>query len=155
MASAYIIFDNSQRAVRLEDLLNFLREECGLAASLAEWRFFDQVVPQVHVETRPPIALQINEDPDDVPQEISELLDFAGDSLDERSRAAARSCGSRVEILACQPTQVTQFPQGGMLLRTPEADVSAPEVQSVLRQLSKFLGGWCFDNVNGGWIGVS
>lgn len=150
-----IIFDNSERAIGLEDLLTFLREECGLVASLGEWRGFNTIVPQVHVQTAPPVALQINDDPSYVPEEIRELLDDAGDELDERSRAAARVCRSRVEVMSCEPTDVTVFPRGGMLVSTPNAEVEAAEVRSMLRRLSGFLKGWCYDNVNGGWIGVA
>ncbi len=153
MASAHIIFDNSERRITLDRLLAYLRDECGLSATLGEWRFFNHVVPQVHVQTTPPIALQVNEDPSYVPEETTELLDNEGDALDERSRAAARNCRSRIEVVSCEPTRLDRFPEGGILTSTPEVDVDAPDVQSVLRRVAGFVNGWCYDNVNGRWVG--
>lgn len=139
----------------LDQLLAYLCGECGLRANLGEWRFFDQVVPQIHIRTTTPIALQINEDPSYVPEEIIELLDDEGDALDERSRAAARNCRSRIEVVSCEPTRIDRFPEGGILTSTPEVDLDAPDVQSVLRRVTGFVNGWCYDNGNGRWIGVA
>ena len=155
MASAYIIFDNTQRRLTPDHLLAYLRDECGVAASLGEWRFFDRVVTRVHVATTPAIALQINENPICVPEGISELLLDAGEALGEQSRAAAGLCRSRVEVVSTEPTEIMPLSAGGIMTHTPEAELGTPAVQSVLRHLTEFLNGWCYDNVNGQWIGLA
>jgi hypothetical protein len=152
---AFIIFDNSERRITLEHLLTYLRDECGLPASLGEWQFFDQVVPQVECGTTPPVAFQLNERPDSVPEEITELLDHAGEALDEPSRVRARRCRSRIDVVSCQSTRIDRFAEGGILTSTPEVDLDEPKVQSVLRRVTTLVNGWCYDNVNGGWIGVA
>jgi hypothetical protein len=152
MASANIIFDNSQRHLTLDHVLVHLRDECGLPASAGEWSGFGQVVSQVHVQTDPPIALQLNENPSSVPEEIAELLDDEGDALDERSRTAARNCRSRIEVVGCEPTEVLELSSGGMLTRTPQVGLDGLDVRAVLRRVAAFVDGWCYDNVNGRWL---
>jgi hypothetical protein len=151
MASAFIIFDNSQRRLTLPDIFSQLSDSIGFECAMTEWRFGESVVPQIRVGTVPPIALQLDEHPDIVPQEIQEMLDSDGDVFDEASRAAARRCRSRIEVVSCEPTQIERLREGGIVTHTPNADMDSPGVQSALRQVADFLCGWTYDNINGRW----
>ena len=104
MASAFIIFDNSQRRLTLPGIFSQIRDSIGFDCTMTEWRFGESVVPQIRVGTMPPIALQLDEHPDIVPEEIQEMLDSDGDFFDETSLTAARRCRSRVEVVSCEPT---------------------------------------------------
>lgn len=152
MASAFIIFDNSQRRLTFEDILQRLRDSVGFDCAVSEWRFGESVVPQIRIATVPPIALQLDEDPDIVPGEIQELLDSEANSFDEASLTAARRCRSRVEVVSCEPTQVEPFPGGGIVTHSPNADLDSPDVRLALHRAAAVLRGWAYDNINGGWI---
>jgi hypothetical protein len=152
MASAFIIFDNSQRRLTLPDIFLQLRDSVGFDCAMTEWRFGESVVPQIRVATAPPIALQLDEDPDIVPEEIQEMLDSDADSFDEGSLAAARRCRSRVEIVSCEPTQAEHFPEGGIVTHSPNVDMDSADVQLALRRFTDFLRGWGYDNINGRWM---
>ena len=152
MSSAFILFDNARNQVTLQSIADFLSKECQLVVRMAEWKGFATTVPQVHVGTRPTVALQLNSDADYVPEENAELVDSYGDSLDERSRKKARACSSRVEVMTCEATVVHDLPELGTLVSTPNLDTRSTEVRGILQQLSQHLDGWCFDNVNGDWI---
>lgn len=151
MASAFIVFDNSQRRLALPDIFSQLRDSIGFDCAMTEWRFGDSVVPQIRVATVPPIALQLDEHPDIVPEEIQELLDSDGDRFDEPSLAAARRCRSRVEVVSCEPTQMARFPEGGMVTHAPNADMDSADAQLALRRVADFLRGWTYDNIHGRW----
>ena len=99
-----MIFDNSQRRLTLPDIFSQLRDSVGFDCTMTEWRFGESVVRQIRVGTVPPIALQLDEHPDIVPEEIQEMLDSDGDFFDETSLTAARRCRSRVEVVSCEPT---------------------------------------------------
>lgn len=152
MASALIIFDNSQRRLTLPDIFSQLRDSVGFDYAMTEWRFAGRVIPQIRVATVPPIALELDEQPDIVSGEIQEMLDSQADCFDAGSLAAARCCRSRVEVVSCEPTQIEHFPEGGIVTHSPRADMDSPDVQLALRRVKAFLRGWAYDNINGRWI---
>jgi len=152
MASAFIIFNNSQRRLTLPIMFSQLPELVGFDCTMSEWRFGESAVPQIRVATVPPIALQLDEHPDIVPDEIQEMLDSHGDSFSEDSLAAARRCRSRFEIVSCEPTQTEHLREGGIVCHTPNADMNSPDVRSALRRVADFLHGWVYDSINGRWM---
>jgi len=152
MASAFIIFDNSQKRLTLPIMFSQLRDLVGLDCAMSEWRFDESVVPQIRVVTVPPIALQLDEHPDIVPEEIQEMLDSGGDFFSADSLAAARRCRSRIEIVSCEPTQTERLREGGIVSHTPNANMDSPDVRSAIRRVADFLHGWIYDNINGRWI---
>jgi len=119
MASAFIIFNNSQRRLTLPIMFSQLPELVGFDCTMSECRFGESAVPQIRVATVPPIALQLDEHPDIVPDEIQEMLDSHGDSFSEDSLAAARRCRSRFEIVSCEPTQTEHLREGGIVCSRP------------------------------------
>ena len=151
MASAFIIFENRQH-LALPNILAKLRDLIGFDCQEAEWRFGERVVAQIRVATVPPIALQLDEDPDIVPEEIQEMLDSDARYFEKSALTAARRCRSRVEVVSCEPTRVGRFPEGGTLTHSPNADMDSPDVQLAVRRIAAALQGWAYDNVNGRWL---
>ncbi len=117
-----------------------------------EWKFGASAVPQIRIGTIPPIALQLDEEPERVPDEIQELLDDYGDLLDETALAAARYSRSRLDVVSCEQSRIDHFPEGGILVRTPNAELDSPNVQLALGQIAGVVRGWVFDNINGRWL---
>lgn len=152
MASAFIIFDNSQAQLSLSNLHTQLHQKLSLQCVMSEWRFASTVIPQIRLDTIPPIALQLDEDPSIVPEEIQELLDDCGDDLGEVALFAARICRSRLDVVSCEETQIDHFSEDGICVRTPNADIESPSVQEALCQVAEIVHGWVFDNINGRWL---
>ena len=117
------------------------------------WRGFGKEVPQLRIETNPPVALQIN-DHESVLEENQETANDAADvgDLDTEMVELIRRCDARIELVAAEPTRAIGVEHTGLVTWTPNLDASSPEVRRVVLFLSKHLGGIAYDNVDGEWI---
>jgi len=101
-----------------------------------------------------PIALQIESDPGFVLVEIAEMFEDAIDESDFSSETIdlVRKCTSRIDLYSCSPTEVHEFEEGGTLVHEPD-DINPkdPVVYEMLIGVAKFVDGWIWDNINGGW----
>lgn len=155
MSAAQIIYEDTERKVTLDYLMRTLEACLPYKASLTEWRGFGAVIPQVKIETDPPFAIQIADNPEYVPEEIQEYADTADEekTLPPESVTALRRCRSRLEIVTCRPTSIVQGGAGGILTWQPtDVDPSIPEVRAIILFLANLLGGFAHDDLNAGWI---
>src|SRR4051794_4691236 len=96
--AAVIPFDPEEHVFTLEDLLDHLLANLSFQCALTEWRGFSDAVPQLRVETTVPLTIQIEDDPDIVPDEIEDLADRAGKALSEDWVEAVRQCTARLDV---------------------------------------------------------
>jgi len=153
--SARIIFNASTNPVTLE----VLRDRLGLLlpykCELDSLDYFGHTIPQLVIHTRVPIALQLEEDPEIVLEEISEMVTDAEDEgfFDEKTREQMRQCTAAIDLHTTTPPKVSHFEEGGMLISTPnDVDPRDHEIERILLSVASFVKGWVYDNLNGGWI---
>ena len=70
IAAAHVIFDGSNDTRDLAEILSHLQNKIPFPCSLTEWQGYSMVIPQIRVETHVPLTIQIDDDPEYVPEEI-------------------------------------------------------------------------------------
>src|ERR1700704_2396110 len=137
--AAVIPYDPEEHVFTLEDLLDHLSANLSFQCSMTEWRGFSDAIPQLRVETAVPLTIQIEDDPDIVPDEIEDLADRAAGALPPDGVEAVRQCTARLDV---------QEADTG-----PTLDPSHPDVESVVIEIARFVDSVVYDNVNDEWLG--
>ena len=143
-SAATIPFDPEEREIDLQDLLEHLSAHLGVACTLTEWKGFTATVPQVRVATGVPLTIQIEDDPDYVPDDLADLADRAKGVLSAEWVETLRRCGAKLEVTAAGDD--LEPPSGTPL------DPSQPDVEAVLIEVARFAGSLVYDNVNDEWL---
>ena len=136
--AAVIPYDPEEHVFTLEDLLDHLSANVSFQCAMTEWRGFSDAIPQLRVETAVPLTIQIEDDPDLVPDEIQDLADRAGSALSPDWVEAVRQCTARLDV---------QEADTG-----PTLDPSHPDVESVVIEIARFVDSVVYDNVNDEWL---
>lgn len=74
--SAHICYNSKRFGLTLSDIAKHLRENSSWHVSVTEWSGYGIVVPQLLVQTPIPFLIQIEDDPDWVPGEIQEIIEW-------------------------------------------------------------------------------
>ena len=137
-SAATIPFDPEERNFTLQELRDHLSAHLAVECTLVEWQGFSRTVPQVRVATAVPLTIQIEDDPDIVPDEIEDLADRAGSALSPDWVEAVRQCTARLD--------------GQEADTGPTLDPSHPDVESVVIEIARFVDSVVYDNVNDEWL---
>jgi hypothetical protein len=152
-SAATIPFDPEERNFTLQDLRDHLSAHLAVECTLAEWQGFSRTVPQVRVATAVPLTIQIEDDPEYVPDDLADLADRAVGLLSAEWVAALRRCAAKLEVMEADLALPEPDEEGALhLMAETRLDPSHPDVEAVLVEVARFAGSLAYDNVNDEWL---
>jgi hypothetical protein len=164
-SAATIPYDPETQELTLEDLRDHLAATLDLECTLTEWQGFDLTIQQVRVATEVPLTIQIEDDPDYVPDDLADLVDRAEGFLSEEWVEALRRCGAKLDIMEADleadleadteadvPSPEPDDEGTIELAATTRLDPSMPDVEAVLIEIARFVDSLAYDNVNDEWL---
>jgi hypothetical protein len=152
-SAATIPYDPEAQELTLEDLRDHLAATLDIECTLTEWQGFDVTVPQVRVATEIPLTIQIEDDPDYVPDDLADLVDRAEGFLSEEWVEALRRCGAKLDVMEADVPMPEPDDEGTVeLAATTHLDPSQPDVEAVLIAIARFVDSLAYDNVNDEWL---
>lgn len=138
LAAATIPYDPEEQDFTLEDLRDHLAANLPYECTLTEWEGFSETVPQVRVATAVPLTIQIEDDPEFVPDELAGLAEEGEGVLSEDWLQLLRRCTARLDVT--EADEETRL------------DPTQPDVEAVLIEIARFVDGLVHDDVNGEWL---
>jgi hypothetical protein len=152
-AAALIPYKPEEHDFTLQDLLEHLAANLSVECTLTEWQGFDTTVPQVRVGTGVPLTIQIEDDPEYVPDDIASLVDDAEGTLPEEWRQALRGCTARLDVMEAEiPFPVPDEKGIVQLAAATRLDPGQPDVEAVVVEIARFVDSVAYDNVNDEWL---
>jgi hypothetical protein len=155
MSIVRIIFESHGPPTSLPAICSQLRGSTSYDCELVSLPYLNARIPQIRINTHPCIALQLEDDPEIIVEEIQEMVTEAEEEyhFDEDQLGRMRRCSAAIDLYTCSPMRIDHLPAGGMLFSTPnDVDPRAPEIRAVIALLTRILSGWAYDNLNGGWF---
>ena len=152
-SAATIPYDPEEQDFTLEELQEHLAASLSVECTLTEWQGFATTIPQVRVETGVPLTIQIEDDPDYVPDDIADLVDRAQGLLSAEWMGALRRCAAKLEVMEADAPD-PELNEDGLAVLTAETrlDPSLPEIEAVVIEVARFVGSLAYDNVNDEWL---
>ncbi len=152
-AAATIPYDPEERDFTLEDLREHLAAHLPYECALTEWQGFDARIPQVRVATAVPLTIQIDDDPEYVPEDLSTLADEAAGVLSNEWVDLLRRCTARLDVMEAD-VPAPEADENGVvqLYAQTRLDPTQPDVEAVLVEIARFVDSLVHDDVNGEWL---
>jgi hypothetical protein len=152
-AAATIPYDPEERDFTLEDLREHLAAHLPYECTLTEWQGFSTTVPQVRVATAVPLTIQIDDDPEYVPEDLSILADEAAGVLSNEWVELLRRCTARLDVMEAD-VPAPEADENGViqLYAQTRLDPTQPDVEAVLVEIARFVDSLVHDDVNGEWL---
>jgi len=150
--AAHIYFNTRTHPIKLEALKKHLESRVGGSYRLIEWKGFTTTIPQLLITDSPSWTLQIEDDPDYVPEEIREVAEDRKKDLTTEEHNSLLACNARLEAIAYQDQQRPQANGPIVLSAITSLDPSKPTVRKVLIEVANFVDGFAYDLTNGQWI---
>ena len=152
-SAATIPYDPEAQELTLADLRDHLAATLDVECTLTEWQGFDLTIPQVRVATGVPLTIQIEDDPDYLPDDLANLLDHAEGVLSAEWIATLRSCTAMLDIMEADIPSLEPDDSGTIqLYATTRLDPAEPDVEKVIIEIARFVDSVAYDNVNGEWL---
>jgi hypothetical protein len=152
-SAATIPYDPEAQQLTLEDLRDHLAATLDVECTLTEWQGFDVTIPQVRVATEVPLTIQIEDDPDYVPDDLADLVDRAEGFLPEEWVEVLRRCGAKLDVMEADVPLPEPDDEGTVeLAATTRLDPGQPDVEAVLIEIARFVDSLAYDNVNDEWL---
>src|ERR1700710_208357 len=140
-SAATIPFDPEERNFTLQELRDHLSAHLAVECTLVEWQGFSRTVPQVRVATAVPLTIQIEDDPEYVPDDLADLADRAQGLLSAEWVAALRRCAAKLEVMEADLALPEPDGEGALhLMAETRLDPSHPDVAAVLVEVARFAG---------------
>lgn len=148
MDSAHIWFRQQRPVITLAHAGDLFRE-AGLTVERAEWRLYDDVIPQLLVKTHIPFLIQIDDDAI-VAEEAVEVSEWHEGEFPDAMLSKLKRSNTRFDVGA--PEERVQIVDGPLVfLDAYEINPSKPEIWSLLQLLARAVDGVLYDNVNGNY----
>ena len=148
IAAAQVIFKNDKGDACLEWLLEQLRRQ-GVPCRRTEWRGYTTVVPQVLIAAQPvAFTIQIDADPEYVPDEIQELAEQAEPVLRPDVREGLAQCDTRLDVMSASSPNPQVTGNEIVVVAQTDLDPARPDVEQVLLVLATLTSGFVLDCVN-------
>jgi hypothetical protein len=155
MQSARIWFQKRIHAETLTSLKAFLEGELKCTVVFAEWRLGSFVVPQLDVSAPRKFLLQIDDHPDIVPAEAREFSDRRSDALSSDQAKYLAASDARIDIGLNDPPPIVSDRGLTAFAGFSSIDPAEPQLQELLRAITRRVQGVLEDNVNGHiWLGM-
>jgi len=151
--AAQIAFNADAFPVDLDSLSRIVSENCSIRVSRTEWKGYATVIPQILVHTTVPFTIQIDDDPEYVPDEIDEWPDEDDVHLTQEEIAHLKLCRCRLDVMTTVAPPVIENDKSIAVIATGnDVDPREDETHKVLSTIAKELNGFIHDCVNGGVI---
>ena len=137
-AAATIPYDPEEHDFTLADLREHLAASLPYECTMTEWEGFTMTIPQVRVATAVPLTIQIEDDPDYVPEELAGMAEEAEGVLSGDWVQLLRRCAARLDVMEAE--------------EDVQLDPAQPDVEAVLIEIARFVDSLVHDNVNGEWL---
>ena len=148
--SALVILNPSATSFTLDDVATHLSTQTRFKCERTTWTGLYTTIPQILVCTPVPITVQLNSDPEYVPEEIREMADCLDAHLSQESLDVFRSATARFEIQSATPDAIKHIEGHGLFrAQATDADTRSPELRSVLESLAIMVDGWVMDSMHG------
>lgn len=152
ISSALIFYDSRQCTIDLQFIAKVIESETQWRVSHTEWKGFGLIIPQVLVHTSIPFVIQIEDDPEWVPESNLECAEMAGLSKNSEIFVHLTQCDARLAIQSAMPDQVIDDGTSLTVVTLGDAvDPKDPEIETVLLTLGRKMNGLLEDCVNGCW----
>ena len=149
ISSAHICYESTEVHVELGSISEQVENNTNWKTVFTEWSGFGVVVPQLMVLTPTPFIIQIEKDPEWVPEENREFAEWAGLSEDNELYRKLSRCDARLAIQSITPDQVTTTGQEMFVFAFGDTvDPKSIEVSEVLKIIGKKISGVLHDCVN-------
>ncbi|MFT0635828.1 hypothetical protein ACMFY5_27595 [Pseudomonas sihuiensis] len=149
ITSAHICYESSKTNLELQLLGTLIEQNTSWETMPTEWSDCGIVIPQLIVLTPIPFIIQIENDPDWVPEENKEFAEWAGLSEEDELFLKLSRCDARLAIQSIAPDQITltgkeiiAFVFGGVV------DPRNSDISNVLAIIGKEISGVLNDCVN-------
>ena len=149
ITSAHICYESSKNNLELQLLGTLIEKNTNWKTMPTEWSDCGIVIPQLIVLTPTPFIIQIENDPEWVPEENKEFAEWAGLSEEDELFLKLSRCDARLAIQSTAPDQITftgkeviAFAFGGVV------DPRNSEISNVLEIVGKEISGVLNDCVN-------
>jgi hypothetical protein len=156
IASALIAFDPTEHPVTLASIEAHLRQSLPFVCRPTQWVGHTVTIPQVRVETPVPLTIQIDANPEYVPEELNEWADEAEESgvLPVALIALLRRATARLDIQSAEHAGERHVASDHhvVLVARTDLDPQIPEVRQVLQCLAYLVQGPVLDCVNDEWL---
>lgn len=130
----------------------FRKDAFSYDCELYDLHYLGSVIPQLRIYASRNIALQLEDDPEYVPEEIQEMAKDARTEAilsDDILRKMAL-CDSRIDLHTCASTEVHEvYNQGFVFYEPADIDPSEYDVLNILLLINKYVNGFLWDNING------
>lgn len=152
-AAAEILYNTQSNPVTLDALRDHLRKTLGGEFELTEWRGHGTVIPQLLVKGDPSWTLQIEDDPEYVPEQIAEHAEWALGVLPDEAVAKLRQCNATLAAMGTSEQAPPREVDGQIVLVAGTSlDPRDPDVRRVLFAVAEFVDGMVYDLTEGEWI---
>jgi hypothetical protein len=152
-SAATIPYDAEERDFTLQELQEHLAAHLAVECTLTEWTGFSTTIPQVRVATSVPLTIQVEDDPEYVPDDLADLVDRAAGVLPEEWVEALRRSTAKLEILEADlPLPEPDEDSVLALAAATRLDPSQPDVEAVLIEVARFVDSLAYDNINDEWL---
>lgn len=151
VAVAEIIFEQPNPPFTIDTLMTVLQKRLPYACARTQWVGFTTVIPQIRIDAPTPMILQIDDDPEYVPDEIKELAAAAVKAFGPKIAAKIARCRVRLEVMSVEPSQAVVKDKTINVVATTQLDPSVAPVKDVLKTTADTVHGYVFDNVRGKW----
>ena len=149
ISSAHICYESSENHVELQSIAEQVERNTNWKTIPAEWSGFGVVVPQLIVLTPTPFIIQIENDPEWVPEENREFAEWADLSEDNELYRKLSRCDARLAIQSTAPEQITLTGQEMFVFAFGDTvDPKNNEISEVLRIIGRKISGVLNDCVN-------
>jgi hypothetical protein len=154
--AALVPFDSRATPMTLDMIEAHLGKTIPYRCTRTEWVGYSLTIPQLRVETPVPLTIQIEDDPEYVPEELAEMADEAeGEAILAAEQIVfLRRATGRLGVQSADYEGNSEVDSSGNIIvhaRT-DLDPSFPEIQEVLHALSALSRGPVLDCVNDRWL---
>jgi hypothetical protein len=151
VTAALIVFEQPKPPFTIDSLMTTLKQRVPYACTRTQWVGFTTVIPQIRINSPTPIVLQINDDPEYVPDEIEELVPEAKNAFGQQVAARIARCRVRLEVMGVEPNQAAVRDKSVTVVATTQLDPSVAPVKDILKTVADTIHGYVFDTVHGKW----
>jgi hypothetical protein len=135
----------------LQDLLEHLASKTRFACTLTESESWKGPVPVVRVETRMPLAIRIEDNPE--ADELGYLAEDGEGILPDEWIDVLLRCTAQLEVVEADFVQPEPNEAGVMEMDNySNLDPTRPDIRAVLLEIGRFMNGYAYDSVNMRWI---
>ena len=149
ISSAHICYESSKNNVELQSVALLIEKNTSWKTVPTEWSDCGIVIPQLIVLTPTPFVIQIENDPEWVPEENKEFAEWAGLSEEDELYLKLSRCDARLAIQSTAPDQTILTGKEIIAFAFGDAvDPKNDDISIVLTIVGKEISGVLNDCVN-------